>query len=55
MKGSQLVKGCKDMVISFIDLSHKLNFEYGVDFQPCPVGAHYMNGKAERKIQQVQK
>ena len=54
-EGSQLVKGCKDMVISFIDLSHKLNFEYGVDFQPCPVGAHYMNGKAERKIQQVQK
>ena len=54
-EGSQLVKGCNDMIISFIDLAHKLNFEYGVDFRTCPVGAHYMNGKAERKIQHVQK
>ena len=54
-EGSQLVKGCSDMIISFVDLAHKLNFEYGVDFHTCPVGAHYMNGKVERKIQQVQK
>ena len=54
-EGSQLVKGCTDMVISFTDLSHKLSFEYGADFRTCPVGAHYMNGKAERKIQHVQK
>ena len=54
-EGSQLVKGCSDMVISFTDLSHKLSFEYGVDFRTCPVGAHYMNGKAERKIQHVQR
>ena len=54
-EGSQLVKGCNDMVISFTDLSHKLSFEYGVDFRTCPVGAHYMNGKAERKIQHVQR
>ena len=43
------------MIISFVDLAHKLNFEYGIDFHTCPAGAHYMNGKAERKIQQVQK
>ena len=54
-EGSQLVKGCKAMVISFIDLKHKLNVEYGIDFKMCPVGAHYMHGSAERKIQQVQK
>ena len=54
-EGSQLVKGCNDMVISFTDLSHKLSFEYGVDFRTCPVGAHYMNGKAERKIYHVQR
>ena len=54
-EGSQLVKGCKDMEISFVDLSNKLSFEYGINFHTCPVGAHYMNGKAERKIQQVQK
>ncbi len=54
-EGSQLVKGCKDMKISFVDLSHRLSFEFGIQFQPCPAGAHYMNGKAERKIQEVQK
>ena len=54
-EGSQLVKGCKDMELSFVDLSHRLSVEFGVNFYPCPAGAHYMNGKAERKIQQVQK
>ena len=47
--------GCKAMVISFIDLKHKLNVEYGIDIKMCPVGAHYMHGRAEGKIQQVQK
>ena len=54
-EGSQLVRGCKAMVISFIDLKHKLNVEYEIDFKKCPVGAHYMHGRAERKIQHVQK
>lgn len=54
-EGSQLVKGCRNMAISFVNLKHKLNFEYGIDFQTCPVGAHYMHGRAERNIQQVQK
>ena len=54
-EGSQLVKGCKNMALSFVDIKHKLNFEYGIEFQTCPVGAHYMHGRAERKIQQVQK
>ena len=54
-EGSQLVKRCKAMVVCFIDLKHKLNVEYGIDFKMCPVGAHYMHGRAERKIQQVQK
>ena len=52
-EGSQLVRGCKDMVISFSDTSHKLSTEYGVDFRTCPVGAHYVHGKVERKIQHV--
>ena len=51
--GSQLVKGCEDMVLSFSDLSHKLCKEYGVEFKTCPVNAHYVHGKVERKIQQV--
>ena len=44
-EGSQLVKGCKGMVISFSSLQHKLNVEYVVNFKVCPVGAHYMHGK----------
>ena len=43
------------MINLFVDLAHRLNFEYGIDFHVCPAGVHYMNGKAERKIQQVQK
>ena len=31
----------------------KLNTEYGVDYQVCAVGAHYMHGKVERKIRQI--
>ena len=54
-EGSQLLKGCKDMVISFIDLQHRLSVEYGIDFKTCPVGAHYVHGKVERKIQDIKK
>ena len=53
--GSQLVKGCKDMVLSLSTLAHELHVEYGVEFEPCPVGAHYYHGKVERKIQQIKK
>ena len=51
--GSQLVKGCESMTITFTDVQTRLH-EYGVDFQVCPVGAHYMHGRVERKIRQVQ-
>ena len=50
--GSQLIKGCEDMTLSFYDIHNKLS-EFGVDFEPCPVGAHYMHGKVERKIKDV--
>ena len=50
--GSQLIKGCEDMTLSFYDIHNKLS-EFGVDFKPCPVGAHYMHGKVERKIKDV--
>ena len=54
-EGSQLVKGCKDMVISFSDVSQKLYTEYGVQFKTCPVAAHNVHGKVERKIQHVKR
>ena len=53
--GSQLVKGCEEMTYSFTDVKQKLSTEYGVDFRPCPVGAHYVHGKVERKIREVKK
>ena len=49
--GSQLIKGCETMEIRFTDI-HELH-EYGVIYEVCPVGAHYMHGKVERKIKHV--
>ena len=54
-EGSQVVRGCEGMVLSFSDISHKLSREYGVEFKTCPVGAHNVHGKVERKIQEVRK
>ena len=34
----------------YTDIKHKLHMEYGVEFETCPVGAHYMHGKVERKV-----
>ena len=46
-EGSQLVKGCKDMIISFSTLHNKLSTEYGTEYRVCPAGAHYMHGRVE--------
>ena len=54
-EGGQLVKGCSDMIISMSDVRQKLSVEHGVDFETCPVGAHYYHGKVERKIQEVKR
>ena len=53
--GSQLLKGCKDMVLSFSTIRYKLEVEFGVQFFTCPVGSHYFHGKVERKIREVKK
>ncbi len=50
--GSQLVKGCDNMRIVFSDVRSRLS-EFGVLYEVCPVGAHYMHGKVERKIRHV--
>lgn len=52
-EGSQLVKGLKEMKISFVDLKAKLFRDREVEFETCPVGAHHVNGKVERKIQEI--
>ena len=53
--GSQLLKSCEDMRYSFTDTKHRLSEEFGTDYSPCPVGAHYMHGKVERKIREVKR
>ena len=53
--GSQLVKGCNDMRLNFNDIQHQLHKRVSVDFTICPVGGHNMNGKAERKIKEINK
>ena len=53
--GSQLVKGCESMSYSFSDVKQRLFVNHGVDYIPCPVGAHYVHGKVERKIREVRK
>ena len=43
------------MTYSYIDCKQRLSVEYGVQYLPCPVGAHYVHGKVERKIREVRK
>ena len=42
--GSQLVKGCQITTLNFCDIRHKLHKEYGIEFETCPVGPHYVHG-----------
>ena len=43
------------MVLNFSDIKHKLHSEFGVQFEPCPVGAHNVHGKVERKIKEIKR
>ena len=43
------------MVITFSDLKHKLSVKYGVEYRMCPVGADNVNGRVERKIQEIKR
>ena len=52
-EGSQLVKGTNDMRLNFKDIKSKLHKDRRVTMETCPVGAHNMNGKVERKIKEV--
>ena len=52
-EGSQLVKGCSTMRLSFNDIKSKLHKDKLVEFDTCPVGGHSVNGKVERRIRQI--
>ena len=50
-EGSQLVKGCKNM----IPVLQTFNISFICKYETCPVGTHHVHGKVERKIQQIKK
>lgn len=52
-EGSQLLKGSKDMRLTFTDIKSRLYKERNIEFETCPVGAHNFNRKVERKIKEV--
>ena len=56
-EGSQLLKACAEMQISWVDVSYTLNsqFQVGVEFKPCPVGGHNYHGQVERSIREIKK
>ena len=51
--GSQLIKGCESMKLTFVDLKNRLHRLKGVEFDVVPVGAHNINGKVERRIRHI--
>ena len=53
--GSQLIKGCETMMLSFTDIQFQLNKDVHVEFEICPVGGHNINGRVERKIREIKK
>ena len=52
-EGSQLVKGCESMKLTYTDIKRKLHKDSIVEFHTCPVGGHNYNGKVERRIRQI--
>ena len=56
-EGSQLLKACADMQVSWVDVSQTLNAKHrvGVEFSPCPVGGHNYHGQVERSIREIKK
>ena len=52
-KGSQLIKGTKDISLSYTNLKSRLFKEQNVDFQTFPVDGHIFNGRVERIIKKV--
>ena len=52
-EGSQRIKGCDTMRLTFSDMKNRLHREMGVTYEVCPVGGHNVNGKVERRIRHI--
>ena len=46
-EGGQLMKGLKDMDLTYINIKGRLYRERGIEMETCPVGAHNVHGKVE--------
>ena len=54
-EGSQLVKGCSTLRLSFKDIQNRLFQDVLVNFETCHISGHHMHGKVERKIKEMKK
>ena len=52
-EGSQLVKDCESMRLTFTDIRNELHKDTMVTFDTCPVGGHNYSGKVERTIRHI--
>ena len=52
-EGSQLVKGFKEMKISYRAFQSQLMKNQNIEFEVCPFQGHYMHDKVERKIREI--
>ena len=52
-EGSQLVKGCESMELTYTDIKYKLYKNSVVEFDTCPVEGHNCNWKVESRIRQI--
>ena len=49
-EGSQLMKRCESMKLTYTDIKYKLHKDSVVEFDTCSIGGHNYNGKVERRI-----
>jgi hypothetical protein len=56
-EGSQLMKACKEMEYSWIDVKKTLNQEFcvGFEYDAAPVGGHSQHGVVELSIPEIKK
>lgn len=52
-EGSQLLSTCEKMMYNYKDVQNQLFVNAKMQFEACPVGAHNMHGRVERKIREI--
>ena len=51
---SALIKAVQEVKVDLIDTKLRLQTEYGIEFEVCPVAGHNQHGHVERRIRTVQ-